>query len=126
MTVYSPSSGVVATPRLIEAIDSSSCKKGGFDRQNLRANGAAQIAVDEKDIADVPRKPKGWLRASRLSGRDILLEPLISSLPASRRHAKTTGTAGEASLLPTASPVHRAARRTHTHHPRKLIITRCC
>jgi putative peptide zinc metalloprotease protein len=65
LTVYSPSTGVVATPTLqLKQLTHQLVKKGDliakvFDLQTV----TAQIAVDEKDIADVQVDQKVVLRA---------------------------------------------------------------
>jgi len=104
LTVYSPSSGVVATPTLqLKQLTHQLVKKGDliakvFDLRTV----TAQIAVDEKDIADVRVNQKVVLRARAYP--DEIFYGTVNFVSTSVQGATpNTGAAGEASLLPAAS-----------------------
>src|SRR6267378_6704081 len=101
LTVYSPSSGIVATPTLqLKQLTHQLVKKGDliakvFDLRTV----TAQIAIDEKDIADVQVNQKVVLRARAYPDEvfygtvNFVSTSVLSALPA---------IGGEAALLPAA------------------------
>jgi HlyD family secretion protein len=104
LTVFSPSSGVVATPTLqLKQLTHQLVKKGDliakvFDLRTV----TAQIAVDEKDIADVRVNQKVVLRARAYP--DEIFYGTVNFVSTSVQGATpSAGAAGEASLLPAAS-----------------------
>jgi putative peptide zinc metalloprotease protein len=113
LTVYSPSSGVVATPTLqLKQLTHQLVKKGDliakvFDLRTV----TAQIAVDEKDIADVRVDQKVVLRARAYPNEvfDGTVNFVSTSVLGS---AASSASGGEAAPLSTTSSSSSSTKRT--------------
>jgi multidrug resistance efflux pump len=103
LTVYSPSTGVVATPTLqLKQLTHQLVKKGEliakvFDLRTV----TAQIAVDEKDIADVRVNQKVVLRA-RAYPDDVFYGTVNFVSTSVLASTGSGGNSGEAAPLPVA------------------------
>ncbi len=117
LMVYSPSTGVVATPTLqLKQLTHQLVKKGDliakiFDLRTV----TAQIAVDEKDIADVQVDQQVVLRA-RAYPDEIFLGK-VNFVSTSLLGTPPAGTGGEGSSLPLPSSGSSAAAK------RTILIT---
>jgi len=121
LKVYSPSSDVGRHHASIAAIDASAVKKGGLIAQNFRLRTVtAANGGDEK--GHCRRAVNQRLCSGARYPDEIFMEPLISSLPASRA-AMTNTVLREDSLLPTAYYSSSSSAKKTYSSPRKLIIT---
>jgi len=113
LTVYSPSTGIVATPTLqLKQLTHQLVKKGDliakvFDLRTV----TAQIAVDEKDIADVRVNQKVVLRARAYPNEvfDGTVNFVSTSVLGS---AASSASGGEAAPLSTTSSSSSSTKRT--------------
>jgi len=117
LMVYSPSTGVVATPTLqLKQLTHQLVKKGDliakiFDLRTV----TAQIAVDEKDIADVQVDQQVVLRARAYP--DEIFFGKVNFVSTSLLGTPPAGTGGEGSSLPLPSSSSSAAAK------RTILIT---
>jgi multidrug resistance efflux pump len=113
LTVYSPSTGVVATPTLqLKQLTHQLVKKGDliakvFDLRTV----TAQIAVDEKDIADVRVDQKVVLRARAYPNE--VFDGTVNFVSTSvLGNAASSASGGEAAPLSTTSSSSSGTKRT--------------
>jgi putative peptide zinc metalloprotease protein len=103
LTVYSPAAGIVATPtRQLKQLTNQFVKKGDlitkvFDLHTV----TAEIAVDEKDIADVKENQRVVLRARAFPNEEFYGKVNFVSIS---MLGDAGGNGGEPSLLPVAPP----------------------
>jgi multidrug resistance efflux pump len=114
LTVYSPSTGIVATPTLqLKQLTHQLVKKGDlvakvFDLRTV----TAQIAVDEKDIADVHVNQKVVLRA-RAYPDEVFYGTVNFVSTSVLGSTASSGSGGEAATLPiTSSSSSSSTKRT--------------
>jgi putative peptide zinc metalloprotease protein len=103
LTVYSPSAGIVATPTpQLKQLVNQFVKKGDliakvFDLRTV----TAEIAVDEKDVADVKENQRVVLRARAFPDEEFYGKVNFVSIS---MLGNTSGNGSEPSLLPVAPP----------------------
>src|SRR5882724_10862903 len=116
LTVYSPSAGIVATPTTqLKQLTNQFVKKGDliakvFDLRTV----TAQIAVDEKDVADIKENQRVILRARAFPNQEFYGKVNFVSISLL---GDNNGSASETPVLPVA-PLSSSSNAKHT-----IIVT---